>query len=300
MRKFVISDLHGNGNMYNIIMSYLKNIKEHTGEDITLYINGDLIDRGWDSAEMLIDIRNRIQNESDINIEYLGGNHELLMWQTYKEMKKGRNPYNSLWFDNGGDATYYCLEDELLEEKDFFEMFEFIKNLKLYKKFKETICNKNIVLVHSKCPLEVLDECDITIEKDDYRVHDIVWTRKGYFFSENDTVGNEDYFTIIGHTPIDNKYGYQYFEDENYINIDGGNSAYVLGYEDYNHTPLVEIDNEKLTILTFNNNNEIIYGNYFDGYKSISINNINEYNKFIDKNVKVKKMVKEDGMIFFR
>ena len=48
MRKFIISDIHGNGNLYYSVMSYLENISKC--EDVTLYINGDLIDRGLESG----------------------------------------------------------------------------------------------------------------------------------------------------------------------------------------------------------------------------------------------------------
>ena len=42
MRKFIISDVHGNGNLYYTIMNYLENISKL--DEVTLYINGDLID----------------------------------------------------------------------------------------------------------------------------------------------------------------------------------------------------------------------------------------------------------------
>ena len=58
MRKFIVSDLHGNGNMYNSIIKYLENVNKD--DEIMLYINGDLIDRGLDSADMLLDVRKRI------------------------------------------------------------------------------------------------------------------------------------------------------------------------------------------------------------------------------------------------
>ncbi len=44
MRKFIVSDIHGFGNFYYSIMNYLDKLSEH--EEIELYINGDLIDRG--------------------------------------------------------------------------------------------------------------------------------------------------------------------------------------------------------------------------------------------------------------
>ena len=39
MRKFIISDIHGLGNVYYSIMNYLDNISKL--ESLELYINGD-------------------------------------------------------------------------------------------------------------------------------------------------------------------------------------------------------------------------------------------------------------------
>ena len=54
MRKFIVSDLHGNGEVYDSIISYLENIS--LIDKVELYINGDLIDRGIDSMRMLEDV----------------------------------------------------------------------------------------------------------------------------------------------------------------------------------------------------------------------------------------------------
>ena len=86
MRKFIVSDLHGNGDVYDSIMSYLENLDE----EIELYINGDLIDRGLDSYRMLLDVKERIENPSKIKIKYLGGNHELMMFSALShKLKRG-------------------------------------------------------------------------------------------------------------------------------------------------------------------------------------------------------------------
>ena len=54
MRKYIISDIHGNGNLYYSVMSYIENISKI--DDVVLYINGDLIDRGPNSSEILLDL----------------------------------------------------------------------------------------------------------------------------------------------------------------------------------------------------------------------------------------------------
>ena len=61
MRKFIISDIHGVGNVYYAIMGYLDNLSKE--EEIELYINGDLIDRGPDSANVLLDIKKRVEGK---------------------------------------------------------------------------------------------------------------------------------------------------------------------------------------------------------------------------------------------
>ncbi|MBR3049593.1 MAG: metallophosphoesterase, partial [Bacilli bacterium] len=118
MRNFIVSDLHGNGNIYYSIINYLENLNSEIDEDITLYINGDLIDRGDYSAEMLIDVINRINNNS-FNIEYLGGNHELMMYQASLRMKDRKWPRLNDWMlYNGGKVTKNRLEELVSLEEE--------------------------------------------------------------------------------------------------------------------------------------------------------------------------------------
>ena len=133
MRKFIVSDLHGNGNMYISIMKYLENVNKE--DEIILYINGDLIDRGLDSADMLLDVRKRIINKKGFKIKYLGGNHELMMYQASLKRKENNQwPIFSNWFLNGGKITQYRLE-ELIDLKEELQIIRFISNLDIYKLF---------------------------------------------------------------------------------------------------------------------------------------------------------------------
>ena len=94
-------------------------------------------------------------------------------------------------------------------------------------------------------------------------------------------------------------YGFNYRWDQNYLNIDGGCASYVSGFFNYNHFPLVEVCDKYLKILTFNSNNEIIYGNYFDGRSSIPYTDqeLEEARKKIDPDVKIKTLsINEDGI----
>ena len=303
MRKFIISDIHGFGNVYYSMMNYLDNISKE--EEIELYINGDLIDRGYESAEILLDIKKRIEN-NNYKIVYLGGNHELMMHQIFEKRKKNIHvSYFNDWYKNGGYITDEGLGEKFNYNKDkIFEIADFVSNLKIYHKFEEKIGNKNIVLVHAACPKIIKGHCNMLIKEDDQNVFNAVWNRRfNPFLSVNESLGNKNYFTIIGHTPNSNKYGFEYEYKDNTLNIDGGCSCYVYGYFDYNHFPLVEVKDNYLKILTFNSNNEIIYGNYFIDNIIVPMRKteLEDDRKYLNKKIKMKKLaINEDGVVYYK
>ena len=296
MRKYVVSDIHGNGNLYYAMMYYLDNISKK--EDIILYINGDLIDRGIESGEILLDIIRRIkENNPHFKIIYIGGNHEDMMYKYYLEKINGKIDYFNIWYENGGYITDDTLE-ELLDEKDILEVVEFIGNLDLYYKMDEKINNKNIVIVHSACPVNPQKKV-IKIKENQDDINYLLWSRKNDWYLPN-IIGNKNYFTIVGHTPNNNPFGFVYDREENFLNIDGGSAMYVSGFFQYNHYPLVEIKDNYLKILTFNNNNEIIYGNYFKNNKIIPYTKeeLNNERSYLNNNFYPKKLIKlDDGII---
>ncbi len=293
MRKFIISDIHGLGNVYYSVMNYLDNISKT--EKIELYINGDIIDRGPDSAEILLDLKKRIENNK-YKIVYLGGNHELMMHEVFEKRRKEICvPDWNDWYDNGGWITDWGLENILVTKDKILEVADFVASLKIYHKFNEKINGKPIVLVHAACPLEVKAACPLSIKDDNDEVFYCVLTREDDpYMPFRCRVGHKDFFTIVGHTPNDNKYGYIYHQNQNYLNIDGGCAAYAKGFFEYDHIPLVEIKDDYLKILTFNNNNEIIHGNYFDGMSSIpmSFTDLEREKAYLNPNLKVRKLIK--------
>ena len=300
MRKFIISDIHGNGNLYYSVISYLENISKE--EDITLYINGDLIDRGLDSAEILLDVINRINsNNSSFRIVYLAGNHELMMHNVFeKRRKQVYVPSFNTWYMNGGQVTDNGL-DTILNDKDkILKVDDFVSNLDLYKLFSEEIDGKKIVLVHASTPFRVKDTCDIKIKDLDYFNHNkyYLWAREDdlpYPFKAR--IGYKKYFSIVGHTPNNMAFGFFYDKDGNYLNIDGGSASYVSGLFDHNHFPLVEIKDNYLSILTFNSGNEIIYGNYFVDNNTIpfSEEELNKARSYLNSSLKIKRLVRLDN-----
>ncbi len=290
MRNFIVSDIHGNGNLYYSVMNYIENISET--DNVTLYINGDLIDRGKDSAEILLDLIKRINDkDKSFNIVYLGGNHELMMYQTFKKRIRGLPVFFNDWYRNGGEVTDKGLENILKDKDKILEVVDFIANLDLYHVFDEKIDDKNIILVHAASCINLGKIGNLKIKDDNRNVDYMVWTKEDdSYFPFRCRIGHKDYFSIIGHTVNNNKYGYIYSKKDNYLNIDGGSAGYVLGHEEFNHFPLVEVKDGYLRILTFNSNNEIIYGTYFKDYNRILFSEEELNNE--RKNLKVRKLNK--------
>ena len=274
MRKFIVSDLHGNGEVYDSIMAYLENIA--LIDDVELYINGDLIDRGIDGYRMLEDVKERMEGKGSIKVYYLGGNHELMMYQALLKRNPGHmvNPFCN-WLSNGGEF----IEGELRSFEDGEEKSEEFKNflskLKIVHTFPETLRSNPIVLVHAQVPKDLENSCHLVIGDNNHIVDKAVWTRKedyestffgiGRFLGFN-RIGLDGYLTIVGHTPLKDSRGFQFDSKENVFNIDGGCAGYAVGrFEEYDHVPLVEVNDGLLSFLTFNHNNEIIDGYWYDG-----------------------------------
>ena len=220
MRNFIVSDIHGNGNLYYSVMNYMENISKT--DEATLYINGDLIDRGKDSTIILLDLIKRINDkDKHFNIVYLGGNHELLMYQTFRKRIRGFPVFfNNDWYRNGGEVTDKGLEEILGNKEKILEVVDFIANLDLYHVFDEKIDNKNIMLVHAASCINLEQIGDIKIKDNNRNVDYMVWTKEDdSYFPFRCRIGNKDYFSIIGHTVNESKFGYIYNKKENYLNI---------------------------------------------------------------------------------
>ena len=273
MRKFVISDIHGNGDIYDTIMGYLDNISEV--EEVELFINGDLIDRGLDSFRVLMDVVERINGNGNIKIHYLGGNHEQLMYRALKVRLPGRSiDHLSDWMHNGG----LIIEDELDAREDGEELCDYFRDfmgdLKIFHLFDERIKDKPILLVHAQAPtLETLGK-DLRIKDGGNLVFDALWTRRERrsvsIFMPGDVIGHnrigsDDFFTIKGHTEVRNPFGFEIDTDENYINIDGCCASFATGNFKRDKVPLLEIKPNGIEITVFNHNNEIVYGYFYDG-----------------------------------
>ena len=275
MRKFIISDIHGNGDIYDSVMGYLDNISKT--EDVALYINGDLIDRGLDSLRLLMDVKERIEGKGNVKIHFLGGNHELMLFQALRKRKKGK-PVSKYcnWLRNGGWVINNQFNQMHKRERDLIceEIKDFLGDLKIYHVFDEKIKDKPMLLVHAQAPSRILKTCPMKIKDNTFDVSSAVWARQEEWdlfsgirsLAGIPKIGLDGYFTIIGHTPVHGKLGFEFNLIENYINIDGGCAGYAMEFFQFSHVPVLEIQDNGFQILVFNHNNEIEKGFYFDGY----------------------------------
>ena len=219
MRKFIISDLHGNGDIYD-----------------------------------------------SIKIHYLGGNHELMMYNALKKKKVGK-PLTFLndWIYNGGGIIENKLDSMDNPIDKIKEYIDFLGDLEIYNLFDESIKNNPILLVHAQAPKSILKNCNMKIGDNNREVYKAVWTRDRDEYHIPHKLGKKGYLTIIGHTSVLERDGFIYDKKENYMNIDGGCTLYAYGHFHVDHVPLVEVFDDHLVLLIWNHNNDIFNGYYFDG-----------------------------------
>ena len=211
---YVISDIHG---QYDAFIKMLEKIK-FKDED-TLYVIGDVIDRGPNSIKTLLYI---MEKE---NIELLAGNHEYMatLCLNYLLKEISNDIVDKLsdgmilgllkeWNMNGGGSTL----KELLsvDKKTRNRIFNYLVRLKLYKEVE--VGEKKFILVHAG-----LGNFKKSKKLKEYNIMELVWDRMDY-----GKVYYKDIYIVTGHTPTqiidgnDNP-GYIYKSGNN-IDIDCG------------------------------------------------------------------------------
>jgi serine/threonine protein phosphatase 1 len=212
MSIYCMSDLHGCFDKFNKMLTEI-----NFNENDTLYILGDIIDRGTEVLRLI-----RYIMASD-NIRLICGNHENMMVAAIIEMTQlagNENPTSEEtlriqnWFLNGGKTTY----EQLFEVKegeepitDLAQIFEYFAKLPTYKEL--SIDGREFILVHAgvgeyeeSVPLSERDELDF------------IWDRIRTGRIPGKTI-------VAGHTPTVYMNGdgtYNIFKTKDYINLDGG------------------------------------------------------------------------------
>ena len=166
MSTYVMSDLHGEAELFHKMLE-----KIQFSETDTLYILGDVIDRGPDGIVLLREIT------AAPNIILLLGNHEYMMMQYFAP--EATETEIRRWNKNGNTPTRDAYLQ--LEPQTQGEILDMIAQLPTHLQL--TVDSKDYYLVHG-FPGE--------------NAHDEVWTRPAI-----DTANPiPDTILIIGHTPV--------------------------------------------------------------------------------------------------
>jgi len=209
---YVMSDIHGN---YEKYMQVFDGIGLRDND--TLYVLGDVIDRGEYPIRILQDMMYRV------NVVPLVGNHEYMALEVLKALLKIESEnfpgfdeelllIMQLWMAIGGKTTL----DEFvgLSQADRESILEYLDEFRLYE---EVTCNgKDYILVHAGFANfrenKALDE---------YELHELVWQPIDY-----ETKYFGDKYIVTGHVPTmsieDNNFDSKIYRVNNHIAIDCG------------------------------------------------------------------------------
>lgn len=173
---YVMTDIHGE---YEKLMQMLHKIG-FSDED-TLYLLGDLVDRGPDSVKVVEFVR------QSKNIRSLMGNHELMLKEALKRTLSGLKPYYIFEQSTIDQFFDYYSEEELLE------VIKWMDNMPYFFEYGP------YVMVHSGLSIDPKNrswDFNKTIQEED----DYLWSRASFYNYH----GLCDKIVLFGHTPTCN------------------------------------------------------------------------------------------------
>lgn len=204
---YAISDLHG---CYKEFLEMLEQI--HFCEEDTLYVLGDIVDRGMEGIKLLLDLAERK------NVICLRGNHDQTALQMLKYLKVSMTAQQKerikevyeLWFSDGGYPTFKAFI--ALEEEKKKKVLSFLNSFPIFEEI--TVGNRNFFLSHTGPEFEKIQKFDLC-QVNDFLIGEIEY-EKIYF--------DNKYF-VSGHTPtnlIDETYQGRIYTKNKHIAIDCG------------------------------------------------------------------------------
>lgn len=211
--NYVISDIHGE---YKKFIALLEKINFR--EKDTLYVLGDVVDRGAEPIKMLQYMMTRQ------NIVPIMGNHEVMALDGLKllsgeisedivnHLSSEQLEMMSAWIKIGATSTIKGFTK--LGSGERIKILEYISGFLPYKKVSAG--GNDYLLVHA-----AIKDFEPNKPLDEYSVDDLVWGRIDY-----DSHYYDDIFTVSGHTPTQGiqgnpRPGY-IFRANNHIAIDCG------------------------------------------------------------------------------
>lgn len=186
---YVISDIHG---CYDEYMELLKKI--NLKDTDTLYVLGDVVDRGPHPIKVLQDMMMRV------NVFPIVGNHDYIALLTLKRLCVEVTAQNAeehlseqdmedymMWLKDGGKST---IEEFLgLDEDERESILEYLEEFSVYEELE--VNGKRFLLVHAGIN-NFEENKDIT----EYNLSDILFERADYSKRYY-----KDKYVVTGHTP---------------------------------------------------------------------------------------------------
>ena len=210
---YVMSDIHGCKDEY---MEALKQI--NLKDEDTLYVLGDIVDRGPDGIEILRDMMFRA------NVIPLIGNHDYMALMMLKKLAVPITEENveshitvddmtsyMHWINDGGSATIEGFRKLSFEEKQ--DIIEYLEEFSLYEEI--SVGGKEYILVHAG-----IDPFVPGKSLDDYELHEMIFEAPDY-----SKVYFEDKYLVTGHKPTlwrDGEEKGKILRQNNHIAIDCG------------------------------------------------------------------------------
>ena len=207
-----MSDIHGNYKKY--MQAF---VRIDFSDNDTLYVLGDVVDRGENPIKILQDMIYRV------NVVPIVGNHEYMALSVLKDLVK-IDPEDfpgfdedllfcmQLWLADGGQTTI----DEFvaLSQVDRENILEYLEEFELYA---EVNCNgKDYILVHAGLSNFREDK-----SLDEYELHELIWQPIDY-----DKKYFKDKYIVTGHVPVmsieANDFKSKIYRGNNHLAIDCG------------------------------------------------------------------------------
>ncbi len=179
---YCMSDIHGNLLSYQTMLRMIR-----FTENDTLYILGDIVDRGYGGMEILLDMMRRP------NIVPILGNHDDMAYRALNELyhEPERFPQNpqetDTWLCLGGIPTLQ--EFQRLKNDDKEAILRYLASFSLYKEV--TVGDRRFVLVHTG-PGDFSPDKPLSA----YSRDDLLWACTDY-----EEVYYPDKHLVTGHTP---------------------------------------------------------------------------------------------------